>query len=163
MNQVVDIVGFLSLDHESPSIDEDFNEDMLEKIAANPPASLIPRVHAIFVRSTNNINPLLNMELPNNETDSLSLMADLKKVLTQCLFGDQLAAKYLICHLISNVYNRVGLDALGKFTLNISNIPKEALPTFTKEFYVILEMLLPASYYFPMTVENFNTLQFVPK
>lgn len=144
-------------------MDEDFNEDMLEKIAANPPASLIPRIHAIFVRAVKNVNPLLNIELPNSDEDSLQVMEDLKKVLTNILFGDELAAKYLMCHLISNVYNRCGMDTLGKFTLNISNIPKEVLPFYTKELYDILAMLLPTSYYFPMTIENFNNLQFVPK
>jgi hypothetical protein len=47
--------------------------------------------------------------------------------------------------------------------LNLSNIPKEVLPDYPRELYGIIEMLVPVSHYQPMTIDGFNTQQFVPK
>lgn len=55
------------------------------------------------------------------------------------------------------------MRALGQFSLNISNIPERVLPDYTKLIYEVIESILPASHYFPMTLDNMNTLQFVPK
>lgn len=53
--------------------------------------------------------------------------------------------------------------ALGKFTLNISNVPINENFDYVKELYSFIELLVPQSYYFPMTLENMNDLSFTPK
>lgn len=87
---------------------------------------------------------------------------DLKLIFTQSLFGDEIAAEYLLCHLISTVYVRAE-QTLGQFSLNITNIPAEVLPEYTKHLYEIIAALLPASHYFPVTLEHLNSLEFIPK
>lgn len=149
---------------------DDYNEfeGAAERQAANPPPSLIPRLHAIYIRSLDHSNPLLlhpeSLTQPIVEEESfLEIYKDLKIALTQCLFQDVIAADYLICHLISTVYIRTGIESLGQFSLNLCNIPLNVLPEYTNSLYEILELLLPASHFFPMTLENMNTQQFSPK
>lgn len=170
LNTVVDVVGFLSVD---PSLDGgnmevDNFESRAEMQALNPPPSLIPRLHAIAVRNLSHFNPLIDMSLSTNEKgiedfNMQSVQKDLHMLLTLCLFNDDLAADYLLSHLISTVYSRCELQSIGKFSLNICNIPKEALSGYTKQLYEILELIIPASHYLPMALDTLNASSFAPK
>lgn len=166
LNSLVDVVGFLSVD---PALDgstdqmDDFEDEMSEHQATNPPPSLIPRIHAISFQKLKHVNPLLESPQIESQSFNADIWKDIQNLLTQCLFEDKVAADYLLCHLISTVYIRNELESLGHFSLNLSNIPAEVLPSYTKGLYEIMELLLPASHYFPMTLENMNTMQFVPK
>ncbi|XP_053686090.1 mini-chromosome maintenance complex-binding protein [Sabethes cyaneus] len=165
LNTLIDVVGFLSVD---PALDgstdqmEDFPDEIPEHHATNPPPSLIPRIHAISIHKLKHTNPMLQNVCDNAGTQC-DIWKDIQNLLTQCLFEDKVAADYLFCHLISTVYIRNELESLGQFSLNLANVPTEALPYYTEGIYEILELLLPASHYFPMTLENMNTKQFVPK
>ncbi|XP_052862664.1 mini-chromosome maintenance complex-binding protein [Anopheles cruzii] len=172
INSVIEAVGFLSV---HPSLDgsvdatEDpaFEDELPEHQANNPPPSLIPRLHAVSIRKLAHTNPILQAQGPGVE-ESLDIdgtlhMKDLHNLLTQCLFGDRIAADYVLCHLVSSVYIRDEVESRGQFSLNLSNIPGEVLPGYTESFYELLELLLPASHYFPMTLESMNTIQFAPK
>lgn len=170
LNTVVDIVGFLSVDAVLDGTNHEIYEfeEMTEIQAANPPPSLIPRIHAILIEPAQHSNPLVPQTTLDGITgfddhSCLELFKDIQLVLTQCLFGDTIAAEYLMAHLISTVYVRSDLESLGQFSLNISNIPSEAISTYTKLLYEIIEMILPVSHFFPMTLENLNLLQFCPK
>lgn len=167
LNTLVDVVGFLSVD---PALDGTYDEgdgfiEESERQATNPPPSLIPRLHAISVKKLPHINPYFDLSEHGiiEEQRAEEAFKDLRLALSQCLFEDTIAADYLIAHLISTVHTRNNIHALGKLSMNISNIPTQVLPDFTTSFYEIIEMLLPASHYFPMTLENMNTCQFVPK
>lgn len=164
LNSVIDVIGFLSVD---PALDGTFDEgdgfiEESEHQATNPPPSLIPRLHAITVKKLDHFNPYL--ELPDiSQQKPEEIFKDLRLVFSQFLFEDAVAADYLICHLISSIHTRNNIHALGKLSINLSNIPTQVLPDFTRHLYELIEMLLPVSHYFPMTLENMNTLQFVPK
>ncbi|XP_031627150.1 mini-chromosome maintenance complex-binding protein [Contarinia nasturtii] len=167
LNDVLDVVGFVSMDanlcgsNRQPNDFESFDEIC----AMNPPPSLIPRIHVISYRSLTHINPLLHDNRHNgealNDQIKLDCLRDLRTALTQCLFGDEIAADYLFCHLISTVYVR-GDETLGQFSLNITNFPHGKLPDYTKELYDVIESILPASHYFPITIDNLNTTEFIP-
>ncbi|XP_055908150.1 mini-chromosome maintenance complex-binding protein [Eupeodes corollae] len=171
LNSIVDIVGFLSVDpalDASTITDSSYDEfdSCGERQAQNPPPSLIPRLHAVAVRKLDHTNPLLDSSICEPIFSNFSFESvykDLKILLTQCFLGDDLAAEYLLLHLISTVYIRSDLHSLGKFALNICNIPAQLLPIYTKQLYDILELFIPASHYLPMTLDNMNTLQFFPK
>ncbi|KAJ6647912.1 Mini-chromosome maintenance complex-binding protein, partial [Pseudolycoriella hygida] len=170
LNTVVDVVGFLSVDAVLDGKNYDLNEfDVITEVqAANPPPSLIPRIHAILVKPVNHINPLVLQTSFDEITDfdertRMELCRDIQLVLTQCLFGDTIAAEYLMAHLISTVYVRTELECLGQFSLNLSNIPASVATTYTKLLYEIIEMMLPVSHCLPMTLDNLNLLQFSPK
>lgn len=170
LNTVIDVIGFLSVDPslDATSMEVDNFDNSNELQAQNPPPSLIPRLHAIAVHNLPHVNPLMDAHLPTlaaseDNFNILSVQKDLRMLLTLCLFNDDLAADYLLSHLISTVYSRCELQSIGKFSLNVCNIPKETLAIYTKQLYEILELLIPASHYLPMTLETMNTASFVPK
>lgn len=170
LNTVVDVIGFLSVDAVLDGTNHEVFEfeELNEVQAANPPPSLIPRIHAVSIEHVLHLNPLVPQSafdetIGFDEHKSLELFKDIQVVLTQCLFGDTVAAEYLMAHLISTVYVRSELECLGQFSLNLSNIPQGVLPTYTKLLYDIIEMLVPASHFLPMTLDNLNLLQFSPK
>lgn len=167
LNDVLDVIGFVSLDaslcgsNRQPSDFENFDEIC----AMNPPPSLIPRIHVVSYRSLSHSNPLLYDNRHNGTALSdqvkLDCFRDLRTALTQCLYGDEIAADYLFCHLVSTVYVR-GDETLGQFSLNLTNFPTGNLPTYTKQLYEIIESCVPASHYFPITIDNLNSTEFVP-
>lgn len=101
INKVIDIVGFLSLDPNLSFVhDSEVMADNMELQTHNPPASMVPRLHAVKITEE------VDTTIPDAELISKaeSIRGDLRVVLTQLLFGDELAADYLICHLLSSVY-----------------------------------------------------------
>lgn len=166
LNTLVDVIGFLSMD---PALDGSQDQmtdgliDMEEHISANPPPSLIPRLHALSIRELQHINPLLDDDTVVGTGSPTDVFKDLQKVLTQCLFGDEVAAHYLFCHLLSSIYARVDVENLGRCALNLSNVPVAASGDYIRQLYEIIEMLVPASHYFPLTLDSLNTTQFTPK
>lgn len=168
LNSVLDIIGFLSIDPSlCGSLQQESDNDLMsqeERCAMHPPPSLVPRIHVISMNTVNTINPMHEFvtETPLIENQIVDIYKDLILILTQCLFGDALAAEYFLCHLISNVYVR-GDETLGQFSINITNIPAEVLPTYTKQLYEVISLLLPASHYLPVTLENLNTLEYNPR
>ncbi|XP_017041399.2 mini-chromosome maintenance complex-binding protein [Drosophila ficusphila] len=172
LNALVDFVGFLSVDSslDAATLDVDDCENLSELQAAHPSPFLIPRLHAFGVQMLSHVNPLLDKSLrqptvPCEEAypSQLAVHKDLRMLLKLCLFDDDLAAEYLLSHLISTVYSRSEMQSIGKFALNLCNLPKECLPDFTTKLYNILELLLPASHYLPLTLETMNTAAFAPK
>lgn len=172
LNDMLDVVGFVSLD---PSLcgsnfqQNDDYENANEICAMNPPPSLIPRIHVISYRKMVHANPLLHDDVTHvepttlNEQDKYNAFRDLQRAFSQCLYGDTIAADYLLCHLISTVYVRSD-ETLGQFCLNITNFPDQGAgdDTYTKELYDIIESCLPASHYLPVTIDNLNNTEFVP-
>lgn len=166
LNDVLDVIGFVSLDANLCGSNRQANdfESFDEICAMNPPPSLIPRIHVIQYRSLAHTNPLLHDNRHNGEvlTDNVKLecFRDIRTALTQCLFGDEIAADYLFCHLVSTVYVRSD-ETLGQFTLNITNFPPH-ITDYTKQLYEVIESILPASHYFPITIDNLNNTEFIP-
>lgn len=55
------------------------------------------------------------------------------------------------------------MTALGKFSLNISNVPPELSANYGKKIYGFLEQLMVKSHYLPLTLDNMNNISFTPK
>lgn len=104
LNDLCEFVGFLSLDpilsHESYHNDE--FESAMEVQTHNPPPSLVPRIHCVSWKKLEHNNPLAD-GIQFNQEKMIFLKKELLVVLTQLLLGDQLAAEYLLYHLISAV------------------------------------------------------------
>lgn len=165
LNSMVEVIGFLSVDPCLDGTTQEVSEfdEITEIQASNPPPSLIPRLHAVIVKPLTHYNPMLfENPSPLPETTD-SVYKDLVLALTQCLFGDAVAAEYLLCHLISTVYVQSELQTLGQFSMNLSNIPAVVLPEYTEQLYDLLALLVPVSHLLPLTLDNLNTLQFAPK
>ena len=153
--------------------DDIFTQFQQQELAVrNPPASLIPRIHVLHYTKSVHSNPLLpagkiNFEqhLNNNMTtiqqEAKTCRQELHSMLTKTLLGDSLAADYLICNLISRIYHRRDVLCLGKFSLNLFNVPTHS--NYTKRLATILQLLLTKSHYLELTVSNLNGKPFVPK
>lgn len=167
LNSVLDVIGFVSVDASlcgtTQQIEDFENADEVQSM--NPPPSLIPRIHVISYKSVDHLNPLLYDERTTARYVSHQSMLDclrlLRTAITQCLFGDEIAADYLLCHLISTVYVR-NEETLGQFAVNLTNYPQIDLSSYIKQLYGIIESCLPASHYFPITVHNLNQTNFIP-
>lgn len=103
--------------------------------------------------------------VPEESPSPSEIHRDLLKLFTHFMFGDELAAQYLVFHLISKVYGRVGGEVLGKFSLNLNCalLPKNLLVDHVQKLYNLLQLLLPDSIYVPFTIENLNSAKFIPK
>ncbi|XP_017779781.1 PREDICTED: mini-chromosome maintenance complex-binding protein [Nicrophorus vespilloides] len=154
LNDLIEVVGFLCVD---PIITD--SEDDVETQTHNPPTSLIPRIHCVHFKSFTKHNYMGNCVLSKPMG---VVFNEMLTVLTQLLLGDSFAAEYLIYNLISEVYSRQDFLPLGKFCLNLSNIPVETV-NFGEEIYKIIAEIVPKSYYLSMTLENMNDLTFIPK
>jgi hypothetical protein len=157
LNSLVEVVGFLYSTQNTPMDTDDFGDE----IDQLPPYV----IHAVVFKEQPHNNPLLLHGVESSLEDTLMLQNDIHRLLTQFLFGDEIAAQYMLCHLISNIYARVNDEALGKFTLNLicHSIPIEILKEYTQNLYSFIESLMPNSLYIPLTIENLNTSSFVPK
>ena len=124
----------------------------------NPPASLVPRLHVVHhTKLPSWANPLLPSQQQQLTADSsfkeeaAACHQQLHSLLTKLLLGDALAADYLICHLVSRVYHRPrdGVLCLGKFSLNLFNVP--TVGNYTKRLATIVQLLTTRSHYLPMS------------
>ncbi|XP_024887106.1 mini-chromosome maintenance complex-binding protein-like isoform X1 [Temnothorax curvispinosus] len=161
LNQVIDVIGFISLDPILSTIhgsDDEMNEAEIH--THNPPASLVPRLHAVKIIELT--KPKI-LNAPEIMSKAQLIRSDLHIILSQLLFGDSLAADYLICHLLSTIYMRRDYFCLGTFPLNITNFPASKLKIFPKEFYNFLKLFVKKSHFLEMTLENLNELALIPK
>ncbi|XP_030058471.1 mini-chromosome maintenance complex-binding protein isoform X2 [Microcaecilia unicolor] len=181
VNDVLEVFGVLSVDsvpcateereNTSPFLDAmDCADSIEEQRVHSPPASLVPRIHVLLIHKLQQINPLIPSSLQEEEKklfvsgfmlELSSVRAELLGFLTHAFLGDSLAAEYLILHLISTVYARRDVLPLGKFSLNLSGCPRSS--HFPHHLYRILQQLVPSSYNLQMTIQNMNTLRFVPR
>lgn len=102
LNEIIEVVGFISLDPFLSTIYNEEDEIMTEAEMNihHPPASLVPRLHAIKVI---HLDKQRVEDAPQIISKAELIKNDLHLVLSQLLFGDHLAADYLICHLLSSV------------------------------------------------------------
>lgn len=172
LNEMIEVVGFLSVD---PALSAEFqpekdpllhpqSESDAEVITHNPPPSLVPRLHAVYVKKLEHCNPLVkNINLDEALEGVSATHEHLLKAFTELLLGDALAAEYLICHLISSVYVRGESLTLGHLCLNISCVPSSECAHYTRTLYDTIQRVVTNSYYLPLTVDNLNTHTFTPK
>lgn len=179
LNDMIEFVGVVSIqpkfaafaeekpDESGPMVltpDSFMSEE--EHAAHYPPTSLVPRLHCVFYQHLKHSNPSIPLDIDEKISDSLLSQVvkardDLLSILKDLLLGDEVAAEYLLLHLVSSVYTRCGMMAVGKFTLNLCGCPVE--PSFTKQVSDTLMKILPKCVNLPMTLNNMNTLNFVPK
>lgn len=171
VNDVVEFVGVISLNPLLAQIPLEGTDDVFaqferkEMETKNPPASLVPRLHVLHhTKLASYANPLLPRQLDLTQamrSEAAACRQQLRGCLTKLLLGDSLAADYLICHLVSRVYHRRDVLCLGKFSLNLFNVPTAG--NYTKRLATIIQLLTTKSHYLPMSVDTFNKGSFVPR
>lgn len=168
LNDVVEVVGIVSFN--TPGVVAVEGE---EKEDFQPPSSIILRIHCIVTHNWNHNNPLLSPNSsPKWDEESASVIAgasatrdEIHGLLTNFFTGDSLAADYLLCNLLSRVYTRKDALALGKLSLNLSNVSQTGTPqlSYTRSLYSLLECLVTKAHFLPMSLNAMNTLRLIPK
>ncbi|XP_032220134.1 mini-chromosome maintenance complex-binding protein [Nematostella vectensis] len=183
LNDTLEFIGILSVHPslastpgEAPS-DPSFitADDVMcqeERAVHHPPPSLVPRLHCLVARPMKHSNPTMPTVLAEDSLKSLTppvlhVRDDLLAALEKLLCGDRLAAEYLLLHLLSTVYTRSGVMAVGKFAINLSGLPtQQTLPLeerISSQVAKFLKHVLPKCHLLPMTLNNLNSLNFIPK
>lgn len=161
LNDTIEIVGFISLDP-LLSVVRDADDTMTEAELSvhHPPASLVPRLHAIkIIHLAKQSIPVASQIISKAEL----IRSDLHLILSQLLFGDHLAADYLICHLLSSIYTRRDYFCLGTYPLNVTHFPVAKSKEFPKDLYKFLTLFTEKSHFLEITLENLNDLTLTPK
>ncbi|PIK49481.1 putative mini-chromosome maintenance complex-binding protein [Apostichopus japonicus] len=182
LNEMVEIIGILSVDptlavfpedgsngnHADLVNPEDSMDGIEEQTAHSPPPSLVPRIHVMKVTKLSHVNPLLPTQLQTTDSVVSEILKEagrirdqLRWLLQQVLLGDDLSADYLLLHLLSNVYARRDVCALGKWSLNISGCPSDE--GYTRFLFDVIEQLVTKSHLLHLTLSNMNSLKFTPK
>lgn len=182
LNDVIEVIGIIefeetnnlktqaSADKDEATLSEDLQE-MLKNLELesedyfNYPYSLVPRLHALTVTPVQQLNPLPTYQLPDDLTKVDRLKVELHSILTQVLFGDTLAAEYFICWLISSVYSRKDVLAIGNFPLNLSRIPTSSdstASTFVTKLYELVQRLCSHSHLLPLSIRSLNETVLTP-
>eukprot|EP00118_Oscarella_pearsei_P020442 m.221322 g.221322 ORF g.221322 m.221322 type:complete len:238 (+) comp39959_c0_seq16:708-1421(+) len=124
--------------------------ELQEEVAAHsPPPSLVPRIHVVHAVRLQHSHPLIT-DPPTSAgeqavvqsilSDALRIRENFIGCLSHILMGDAMAAEYLFLHLLSGVYARKDMVALGKFSLNLSGCPDSVL---TQKIYELINAVTP--------------------
>lgn len=139
-----------------------------------PPAGLVPQLHCVRYRKLASAHPI-DASLGSAqsvaqwvEETGLVAIAEARSALhehlTSCLFGDRLAAEYLLLHLVSRVYRRASeLNPLGCLPLNLVGLPPvvNSVPV-ASHFGSFMSELVPAVHTIPLSRETLQTTQLTP-
>eukprot|EP01102_Stenamoeba_stenopodia_P013168 TRINITY_DN4234_c0_g1_i1.p1 TRINITY_DN4234_c0_g1~~TRINITY_DN4234_c0_g1_i1.p1 ORF type:complete len:742 (-),score=143.21 TRINITY_DN4234_c0_g1_i1:942-3167(-) len=199
LNDIIEFVGVLSAE---PSIDRSSEQedsygmdfgDFDERRGREPPATLVPRLHAISMKKIHFNNPLFASHLdylkPNSPEferfcgeimpNADSLRGHAIEYLASALGGDKLAAEYLFLCLLSRVHNRQGPIPIGKMVLNIVGCPASVPHPSTSELknapknlnasgfgqilHEAVSSIASLSTIIPLSIDNLNKSSFAPK
>jgi len=181
LNDMVEFIGVVSIQPAYASFpdqkSDDSNQMVLsadnfmseeEQAAHYPPTSLVPRIHCVLFQHLKHSNPSIPVDVTEKQAETLladivKIRGDLQVVLKNLLLGDELAAEYLLLHLVSSVYTRCGIMAVGKFALNLCGCPTDSQLSLAKHIADTLKEFLPKCVYLPLNLDNLNSLSFVPK
>lgn len=163
VNDLYEFVGILSF--ESQSLHNYETAKMEEANQNNAEDFLLPTLHCVAMEKLNHCNPILdNIFLEKDSQDFFNnaqvVRQELVQYLSKALFGDELAAEYLLSNLVSNVYLNTDTMAVGKLSLNLSKIPPGTV--YPKLLANFISNLVCKIHYLPMTLDNMNMLKFIP-
>jgi hypothetical protein len=181
LNDLIEVIGIIefedvsSLKSESTTEDSTTTNEELQQMLKNLelesedyfnyPYSLVPRLHALTVTHVTQLNPLPAFHLPSDANKVNQLKVELHGILTQALFGDSIAAEYFICWLISTVYSRKDVLAIGNFPINLSKIPGsdvKQIQSFVRQLYALVQRLCSHSHLLPLSIRSLNENVFTP-
>lgn len=170
LNDIAEFIGVFTFDPElSAPIVQDASGNSLfdEDISRHLPASKVPRLHCIVTRklSSGNLASLNeSSEVPSTSLVMRELRESLLQSLTTVFGGDSLVAHYFLLHILSQVHARVEPVAVGKLSLNLTEIGRVANECqFTKILAEAIQELLPCSHFVPLTIEHLNKASVAPR
>ncbi|XP_076908974.1 mini-chromosome maintenance complex-binding protein-like [Bidens hawaiensis] len=163
LNDVFEFIGVLTFDTDVKNDELEPEHCFDQEELVNLPPSKVPRLHCLVHRK------LLPDDLiirPPTMEPKPHLMKEIRQSLLQhftvVLGGDDLAANFILLHLLSKVHVRVDSIAVGKLSLNLTGFDKSSISVFRNRINDMLKNLIPFSQCIPLTVEYFNTASLAP-
>lgn len=174
--QCVEVVGVLCVDPELASMEKQSEfVNWLSGNARNPSTSMVPRLHALLVRSFPFQHPLLPFS-PDWLSEARLAAAYQQRLgapemlagarataiaeLARGLGGDQAAAEYMLMLLVSRSFGKVGETLLGNWSLNLARWPETAS---TAELAAAVRELVPRCAHLELSVGNLNNQRWRPR
>ncbi|XP_050385931.1 mini-chromosome maintenance complex-binding protein [Argentina anserina] len=166
LNEVFEFVGVFTFDPEFKveNDDDEVANGFSEDVSVQLPPNMVPRVHCLTHRKLTVVDFLPSsptLEVKPNVVKEIRNA--LLRHLTAVLGDDGVAAQFLLLHLLSTVYSRVGTVAVGKLSLNLNGFNKESVPVFGPRLLLAIKNLLPFTQCIPLTVDYLNNASLAPK
>ncbi|KAK6932926.1 Mini-chromosome maintenance complex-binding protein [Dillenia turbinata] len=181
LNDVFEFVGVLTFDQES-TVDNDCSDELSgssEDMLVHLPSNKVPCLHCLVHRKLaihDFICETISSEfvLPLNPTvfpwtlqpKSLTIKETREAILrhlTALLGNDDVAAHFMLLHLLSRVHARVESVAVGKLSLNLTCFSKENVSLFGNRLGLAIQNLIPFTHSIPLTVDYLNTASLAPR
>ena len=173
LNDVVEVLGVLGVDprlavFQSGQFQEG-DQVTEEDVANNPPASQVPRIHAIMGRKVNCYEDLLSHRLVQAASKARaqpeflpSARARVVDYLARDLKGDRVAAEVLLLHLLISCRRTQGSAdsaAVGKHALNLTGVDAAAFAKIASR----VSSLVPRSASLDLTIAKLNAWPLWPR
>ncbi|XP_071690035.1 mini-chromosome maintenance complex-binding protein [Rutidosis leptorrhynchoides] len=168
LNDVFEFIGVLTFDPDvkddkSGENENEFANSFVEEESVNLPSSKVPRLHCIVHRKLSlNYMIITSPTLEPKPHLVKGIRESLLRHLTVILGDDELAAHFLLLHLLSKVHVRVDSIAVGKLSLNLTGFDKSSISVFGNRINDALNNLLPFTHRMPLTVEYLNNASLSP-
>ncbi|KAL5569627.1 hypothetical protein UlMin_026202 [Ulmus minor] len=167
LNEVFEFIGVITLDSDF-QVDKDehdeFENGSMEDALVNISRNKVPHLHCFIHRKLAVHDFLQNSPIMEPKPHFVKEIREaLLKHLTNVLGNDDLAAHFMLLHLLSRVYSRVDTVAVGKLSLNLSGFSKESVSVFGTQLSSAIKNLLPFTHYVPLTVGYLNSASLGPK
>ncbi|KAM2281270.1 hypothetical protein ACFX1S_041893 [Malus domestica] len=167
LNEVFEFVGVFTFDSEfkeDKDESDDFTNGFSEDVLVHLPPNKVPRLHC-FIHRKLAVHDFLPCSPTNEPKPNLvkEIREALLRHLTAVLGNDGIAANFMLLHLLSMVYSRVGTVAVGKLSLNLTCLSRESAPVFGTQLGLALKNLLPFTQCICLTVDYLNTASLAPR
>ncbi|KAJ0922525.1 putative mini-chromosome maintenance complex-binding protein [Helianthus annuus] len=166
LNDVFEFIGVLTFDSDIEDDKKDENElgnYFADEDLVNLPSSKVPRLHCLVHRKLSLNDLVLSSPTLEPKPDVIKgLRESLLHHLTVVLGDDELAARFMLLHLLSKVHVRADSIAVGKLSLNLTNIDKSSASVFNNRIDAAVKNLLPFSRCILLTVDYLNTASLAP-
>jgi hypothetical protein len=175
--ETIEVVGVLCVNPELASFD---NTPLAEsdwfRDARQPSTSMVPRLHAIFVRRLPFYHPVLpysvdwlsEARLAAAYSNSFSSPGALDTIwrsalaqITAKLAGDKLAAQYLLLQGVSRAFGKVGEQSLGSWTLSLTKWPSQGV--CVDGLKEVMQELFPRVIHLSITADTLETRKWRPR
>eukprot|EP00405_Crypthecodinium_cohnii_P019741 CAMPEP_0206480562 /NCGR_PEP_ID=MMETSP0324_2-20121206/37448_1 /ASSEMBLY_ACC=CAM_ASM_000836 /TAXON_ID=2866 /ORGANISM="Crypthecodinium cohnii, Strain Seligo" /LENGTH=626 /DNA_ID=CAMNT_0053957533 /DNA_START=78 /DNA_END=1958 /DNA_ORIENTATION=+ len=173
--ETVEVVGVLCINPELSHLGAESGHPFLEGNARQPSYSMVPRLHALFIRKLPFYHPLVPFTpewisaedrlaaIYNRHFSAAGSIAAARSATLACLtahmHGDEMAAEYLLLLLASRCFGRNGESCLGSWSLNLARWP---LGPSASQLAALLGELMPRSVFFPVTADSLNSEKWMP-
>ncbi|KAK9063319.1 hypothetical protein SSX86_017189 [Deinandra increscens subsp. villosa] len=166
LNDVFEFIGVLTFDTDVK--DDKNGEIQLENCfdqeeLVNQPPSKVPRLHCLVHRKLSPSDLIVRAPTMEPKPHLIKeIRQSLLRHLSVVLGDDDLAANFLLLHLLSKVHLRVDSIAVGKLSLNLTGFDKSSISVFGNRINDAVKNLLPFSQCIPFTVDFLNTASLAP-